>query len=634
METTKSSFASSFSEVNLKIIFKKILKRKVFFIVSVFLCCLAAFLYLKTTVNVYEVSTTILIDPEGKKSLLSPSDYIEGGVGLLEEEKNLFNEKSILKSFSLLNEAINDLDFDVSYYNGTWYRKKEYYHNFPFDVTFKDSTAQMYGVFFKVEPVSDEKFKLIVETKKFDVLNPETGAIREIEKDFEFSNTYAFGEEINHKYFNFTLNKTNIDFDEFDDEDFWFKFHTVDGLTKTYLGRLQVDQTDLQGSILRLMTSGKVIEKEKLFLEKLTEKYIESKIEERERIAKKKEDFLIQQLSSMSDSLSRAESRLEYFKKVANLSNIQQSSTYALEQLQNLESNKTQLESNIKYYKTILQYISDSTGIEKIIAPSVVGIDDPLLNENLLELKRLNSEKIRNRFFKGRQSYDLEIMEQQIKNTTIVLQENLKNLIQATEISLADKSQQLSSLELTINQLPTNERMLLNLERKTSRFENFYNYLSQELAKTGIAKAESILDTKVLDAPRMKGSGAVAPQKKMIMALSFMLGLFIPFLWIMFFDPYDGEITNAEQIEAFSSVPIIANIAHKSSRTPKFDTSSDNWQVDETFRDMIANLQVSIVDTAAKVIGVTSTVPKEGKTFCAIELAKSLAAQGKKNALT
>ena len=634
METTQTSNSNSFLEVNLKIILKKIFKRKWFFAASILLCCTVAYLYLKTQVSTYEVKTTLLIDPQGN-SMLGESKFVDGNMSLLEKEKNLFNEKSILKSYGLVEQTIKDLDFGISYFTGTWYRQSESYGYFPFELILIDSTSQMYGVMFEVEMLSDDEFRLSVKESKFDVSNPVTDNIREVEKDFEFSGTYSLGEEIRHDYFNFILEKPKYEVkkSDFVDTGLYFKLNSLSSLTKSYQGRLQVDQTDIQGSILRLQTTGKVIAKEKLFLSNLCDNYIESKILEKENIASKKEEFLIQQLASVSDSLAKAERRLEYFKKGANAIKLQQSATNALEKMQTLETDKGQIDLNIKYYNSVLTYISDSSSIDKIIAPSVVGIDDPLLNENLLELKRLNSEKIRLKFFKGRASYDLEILEQQINNTTTALKENLRNLIQASEFGLNDKVSQISSLEATLDQLPTNEKLLLNFQRKTTRFESFYNYLSQELAKTGIAKAETILDTKVLDQPRMKGSGAIAPQKKLVMVLGFMMGAFIPFLWIVFFDPYDGEIANIGQIEAFSNIPVAASIAHFNSKPKKFESSSANWQVQESFRDLCANIQVTLPDPSTNVIGVTSTVPGEGKTFCAINLGVNFAAQGKNTLL-
>ncbi len=635
METTQNSTGSSFLEVNLKILIKKILRRKWFFAISIFLCCTVAFLYLKTQVPTYEISTTLLIDAKGKNSLLGPSKYVEGDISMVEKDKNLFNEKGILKSYSLIKKTVEDLDFGISYFAGTWYRKKEQFGYFPFELELIDSSAQMYGALFEIEMLSDQKFKLHVKEEIFNVSNPANNSIREVEREFEFSNTYSFGEEIRHDYFNFILNKPDypVKMSDFEGLELFFKLNSVEGLTKSYMGRLEVDKTEILGSIIKLQTTGKVIAKEILFLDKLTENYIESKAIERENIAAKKEDFILKQLNSISDSLAIAERKLEFFKKGANAVRLQQSATNALEKLQSLETDKDQTESNIRYYKSVLQYISDTSSLDQIIAPSVVGINDPLLNENLLELKRLNSEKIRLKFFKGRMSYDLEVLEQQIENTTISLKENLKNLIQASEFTLSDKVNQIASLETTINQLPTNEKLLLNYERKTSRFENFYNYLSQELAKTGIAKAETIIDTKVLDEPRMKGKGPIAPQKKLIMILGFMVGSFIPFLWIVFFDPYDGEIANHEQIEAFTNLPVLGKIAHFSSKPRKFVSASANWQVEESFRDLCANIQITVPDPNKNVIGVTSTVPREGKTFCAINLGINFAAQGKKTLL-
>ena len=80
------------------------------------------------------------------------------------------------------------------------------------------------------------------------------------------------------------------------------------------------------------------------------------------------------------------------------------------------------------------------------------------------------------------------------------------------------------------------------------------------------------------------------------MVLGFMVGSFIPFLWIVFFDPYDGEITNLDQIEAFSKIPVAANIAHFNSKPKKFESASANWQVQESFRDLCANIQVTLPD--------------------------------------
>src|SRR5690606_35175095 len=111
-----------------------------------------------------------------------------------------------------------------------------------------------------------------------------------------------------------------------------------------------------------------------------------------------------------------------------------------------------------------LESLQDSISIDRIIAPSVVGIDDPLLNETLVELKRLFSERARLKLYKGAQSMDLELINQQIRNSTNSLRANLRNLIHSAELSLADINSRLSGQEGVLSTLPSSEKQLLNFQ--------------------------------------------------------------------------------------------------------------------------------------------------------------------------
>ena len=97
----------------------------------------------------------------------------------------------------------------------------------------------------------------------------------------------------------------------------------------------------------------------------MTENYIESKFLEKENIAREKEELIIQELAKVADSLAKAERKLEYFKKGSNAVKLQQSATNALEKMQTLETDQAQVESNIRYYRSVLEYISDSSSLEK-----------------------------------------------------------------------------------------------------------------------------------------------------------------------------------------------------------------------------------------------------------------------------
>ncbi|MDH3247253.1 MAG: polysaccharide biosynthesis tyrosine autokinase, partial [Saprospiraceae bacterium] len=151
---------------------------------------------------------------------------------------------------------------------------------------------------------------------------------------------------------------------------------------------------------------------------------------------------------------------------------------------------------------------------------------------------------------------------------------------------------------------------------------------SQELAKTGIARAEDVPDTRVLDAPRMMGSGPVAPQKKLIMALGFLVGLFLPLGYVSLIPARDDFFKDASEVELMTDIPLLASIVRDDSKPDLMTAEKPNWQAKESFRDLSANLQFLVKSRQKNVIGVTSTVPGEGKTFCAGHLALNLASAG------
>ncbi len=623
---------NTFSEVNLKVLIEKILARKWLVVFSLIACLSVAYAYNKIAHPTYEAHTSLLIDPFGKSRALGESKYVEGGVSLIGAEKNLYNEIGILKSYNLISSALEELDFELSYFAGNWFKKRQYYHHFPFSVELIDTAQQAYGVPFEVKMIDDSSFQLSVDANEVSTGRGIKGQDSKILEILEYSGTYEFGEVVRHEYFSFIIHPSSADVppEEFDGLTLSFQINSLDGLTKAYQENLKVQKFDTQSSILQLYTRGPVLDKEIKFLNKLTANFIQSKFSERSEIATSKRSFIEAQLQSITDSLGRAERKLESFKKGAQAVDLNRSATNNLDELQRLEAERGQIELNIKYYNSVLKYIGNSKTIDKIVAPSVAGVDDPLLNENLVELKRLNNERSRISFYKGKKSYDLKILDEQIKNTTFSLYENLRNLVKSSRLALQDKNRRIGQIEQSINRLPSSEKKLVNLERKSTLYENLYNYLNQELAKTDIASADDIADTKVLDKAQMIGVGPVAPQEILIMLLAVFVGLLIPLLWIIFSESFSESLDSVKQLESLTSLPVLGGIGHARTLPAHMLNPAAQWQVEEDFRNLAASLSFQFDDKGKNVIGITSTVAGEGKTFAAVNLAAALARGGKR----
>ena len=677
-------------EVNLKQFFRQVYKNKIFFIASICSFLVLALLYISMATPIYEVSTSILIDSSGSNRVLGESEYVEGGVSLIEMEKNLYNEIGIIKSFSLINQTVEDLGFDVSYHTERLFSEKEHYSYFPFKVTLKKEKVQLFNIPFEIQLMAGGRYSLYVEAEDFMVSNPSNGSRREVERDFEFSGIFKFGERVENEYFTFVLNKPDYDvnMEDFDGDDLSFIIRDIDEVTKNYMSKIDVNNIDLQASIFKIVTTGALVDREIDFLKKLTENYVQNNLADRNKIASSKEKFIQNQLRIISDSLSKTEMKLESFKKDEKAVNLGVTAMNALDQTKDLQVEQAKIQLDIKYYNSLIQDVQSNQNSEDFVIPSATGIDDPSLNMNIMELQRLYAERSRKKFFVTSNNEEMSILNKQIEQSTKLLLDNLRNAVKSARFELQRVNSQLANYDEQISSLPTRENQLVNIQRQSTLYENLFNYLSQELAKTGIARAESTSDTRVLDEARMTGDGPVAPQKLLFVVLAIVLGTIPPVAWIVF-APKD-TIENIGQIMANSDIPIIASIVHYDSGVkpselhpliiklksvlelvfskvkvfflklrklkekevpervfhpqkgrPLFEGLTDQlklfaspskkslWKIKESFRDLTTKLKL-VNGNKPCVLGITSIMPEEGKTYTSINLGITLAEAGNK----
>ena len=613
----------------MKSFFQKIYKHKLLFLSSIALCVGLALGYIFIATPKYEVSTSLLIDSSGSNRVLGESKYVEGGVSLIEMEKNLYNEIGIIKSFSLISQTVKDLNFDVTYYSGAWPKKMEHYGYFPFTTILSEDKAQLYGVPFKIEIISNERYKLSVEGKDFVVSNPSNGSQHKVSRDLAFSEIYKFGQRVEHDYFSFTLQRPDYKVNAGDFEgELSFVVHNPTGIANFYMDNLAVNNIDIQASIFKIASTGKVIDKEVDFLKKLTENYIENKLVSRNKIATSKEAFIQNQLKEISDSLVKVEAKLEKFKKGKNALDLGETANNAMDQTQKLQVRRAKIGIDLNFYNTLIQSIEENRNGDEFVIPTAVGIDDQLINANILELKELYAKRSKKKFFVTSNNEEMQILNKQIDQSTDLLLSNLRNAIKTSEFSLQRVNAQLSNVGGLISDLPTQQNQLLTIQRQSTLYENLFNYLSQELAKTGIARAESTSDTRVLDEARMVGDGPVAPQKMLLLTLATILGALIPLSWIVLFSSND-TIENVDQIMANSDIPIIGSIVHHNGKSRKSSLDVGLWKLKESFRDLSINLKL-VTTKKPCIVGITSIMPEEGKTYNAINLGITLAEAGKK----
>jgi receptor protein-tyrosine kinase len=111
------------------------------------------------------------------------------------------------------------------------------------------------------------------------------------------------------------------------------------------------------------------------------------------------------------------------------------------------------------------------------------------------------------------------------------------------------------------------------------------------------------------------------------LALGILLGVLSGVAIAIARDFLDNTVKRPDEMEAITGAGLIGNIPFDNSREeePAIQFDGDNSAIAEAFRKLRTNLQFLVVDSPPRVIVVTSSLPSEGKSTTALNIALALA---------
>lgn len=626
------------NSIDVKYLLFKVTKKWYFVATCLLISLVAAYIYLQTTTDIYRVKASLFLDNESKSSkhveeLLNAMDMMGKGV-------KMEDEVGLITSSTMVERAIDKLDFEVSYFQvkDSWINtfgevsSKEIYKDAPFTVILDKKSNQIINVPVQLNIVSDELYEIKVGADDVQLFSFQKNAPALKVSKVNFRKTLLFGEPFNNNYLgiNIVRNK-NVALKK--GAKFYFKINDPNQLVKSYRSRIVAKPFDRESHILEVTSEGPVKEKEIDFLNTLLEVFIQYNLDEKQNIGEKTVNFIENQLALVGDSLKNSSVALESYQSTNRIMDVQNTSNNVYERLDRLETEKAQQTMSLRYYEDILSSLKSDKDFTKAVLPSTVGIDNPIISGLLVELSTLYRDKAGLNYSAKEGNPLVRVIDAKIRNTKESLITNLQNVIGSTRQALNYTNQRIGNIDAIVNRLPKNERKLVDLQRKFDYNEKMYNFLVEKYAEGSIALATNESDRKLIDKAKLEGNGPIAPKRRTIMMIAAMIGLFLPIGFILFKDKLNEKVITKEDLQSLTKIPVLGMIAHSTSSIKLPLVYNPRSAVAESFRSVRINLQYLFSDYDQKVIGVTSSIGGEGKTFCSINLSADFALSGKKTLL-
>src|SRR5690606_18319908 len=162
-------------KIDIKAIIFKLLAKWYYFLIAMFIVIPLAYAYLKFTPKQYQVRASLLLKSEQGNPL--SSDQFMKGMDLFTPKTELEDEIGILKSYTMIQSAMRQLDFGIEYYTKKNFVTTERYDESPFIVELDSVVDQMIHIPIYIERLTSTTFRVKAKGKRVATYNTYTDRV-------------------------------------------------------------------------------------------------------------------------------------------------------------------------------------------------------------------------------------------------------------------------------------------------------------------------------------------------------------------------------------------------------------------------------------------------------------------------
>lgn len=598
------------------------------FVISLFITISIATFYILTTPPIYIRSASILIKEDSKsQSISSDVASMFADFGLSQPNTNVNNELITIQSPSIILETVKRLHLDVNYQiKDSFYKKVLYGPDLPITVSFADladnESAELViklladGTFECSDFTSDNKdiANNVIKGKFNDTIDTPLGKIIVVPTSYYTKN------EIPLIY----ISRTNLY-----------------SATDLFKQNLTASLSEEKATVIDLSYKDVSTQRAEDVLNTLISVYKENWVKDRNLITVSTSLFITDRLSGIERELGDVDEDISSYKRQNLVPDVEAASSMYMAQSRETSNLMLDLNTRLSMARYMRNHLMTSTNNNQLI-PANSGIESASVENQITEYNTIQLQRNNLVSNSSEQNPLVVDLDQSLQSMRKAIVSSIDNLIVTlnTQTKNLQSNEQETTAQIAAN--PDQAKYLLSVGRQQKVKEALYLFLLQKREENELSQAFIAYNTRMITPP-YGNLNSIAPQKRNILLVAFVLGLLIPVVIIFIRENTNSTIRGRKDLDNLI-LPFIGEIPlfypqkrgwrfwKKQPEESKVVVKEENKDViNEAFRVLRTNLEFM---TAKKdnlnVIILTSFNPGSGKTFLTINMAISLAIKGKK----
>ncbi len=402
--------------------------------------------------------------------------------------------------------------------------------------------------------------------------------------------------------------------------------------------------------------------------------YLENNIFAHRSQATAARKFISKQLPKAESIVRQAEAELANFKEKYKIVSLNEEATKGVEIITDLQKEISQTQSKIAEVEAQSQEIRKQLDMNSQQAVVMTSLSQNSGVQDILkEIQQLESQLAARRNILQNNHPEIVNLEDKLTSLKGILQQRIKKVagkiypnsnnnlqlgqlqqqisarlleLESTRLGLVNQATALSNLQAEykqrLNNLPRLEQQQRQLERKVEAAQSTYSLLLQKLQESQIAENQNVGNASVI-------SEAIVPEEPVTSpAIIFLSAVVVASLAAManiyFLEATDKSIKTVDEAKELLGLTTLGVIptSSKLKKTINAQKTTECYEprllipsltrspINEAYRMLRANLQFMSANKELKVIVVTSSVPREGKSTVAANLAMAMAQMERK----
>ena len=575
-----------------------------FFLIITAISLVVSFIIVRSQTKIYLASSKVLLkDPQKGNGDTKVLDALN----IFSEKKTVENEIIVLRSTSLMEAVVKELDLYAVVYNEGKVQKEELYGtNAPikFIAINKDSVFPAGRMNFDV---NWEKQSVRIDGK-----DVKFGAVCKIQKTY-----YRIEENPN---YNTKLKGKN----------YFVLFNSVYTTATRIISKMKAGPISYASTVIDVKMETPEPKKGADILNTLFEVYNKAAIEDKNLMATKTLNFIEDRLNTVINQLDSVEKNIESYKTQQGVLELGEQASIYFNSVNELDKANSTLDLQLQILQDVEKYTSKKAN-EKGTVPSLILLNDETLKSLLSQLYTAEFELESAYANSGRKSNVVLLGEEKVEKLKSDIKESISNIRSNLNVQRRSNDMNIARNKNLYTAVPMKERGLLDISRQQAIKNEIYTYLLKKREETALSSASTSADLRVLE----KGSvsGPISPIPSNYFLTGFLIGLLIFVLYVQGYEQFNNKVMFRAEIEKRTKVPVIGEIVQSKIKESIAIGEGKRTVIAEQLRALRTNLNFMGFNEVDNVLLVTSSISGEGKSFVSVNLAISLTLNGKKVAL-